>query len=84
MGQGIVAVDILETSDGGLLVSEVNHTPEFRNSIEPTGVDIPGKMVDHVLEIAGLKEAKSKPVSVADQFRSHRPGARLLAPRPTV
>ena len=79
-----MAVDILETPDGGLLVNEVNHTPEFRNSIEPTGVDIPGKIVDHVLKIAGLKETKSKPVSVADQFRAHRPGVRLPAPRPTV
>ena len=49
VGQGIVAVDLLETPDGCLLVSEVNHTPEFRNSIEPTGVDIPGKMVGHII-----------------------------------
>jgi len=29
-------------------VSEINHTMEFRNSIEPTGVDIPGRMVEYV------------------------------------
>ena len=52
VGGGIVAVDLLESSDGRLLVNEVNYTMEFRNSIEPTGVDIPGRMVDYVLEVA--------------------------------
>jgi [lysine-biosynthesis-protein LysW]--L-2-aminoadipate ligase len=52
VGGGILAVDLLESADG-LLVGEVNHTPEFRNSIGPTGVDIPGLMVDHVLEVGG-------------------------------
>lgn len=55
VGGGILAVDILESPDGRLLVSEVNHTPEFRNSIEPTGVDIPGRMIDYVKEVAGGK-----------------------------
>lgn len=52
VGGGIVAVDLLESSDGRLLVNEVNHTMEFRNSIAPTGVDIPGRMVDYVLNVA--------------------------------
>jgi len=29
----------------------VNHTPEFRNSVGPTGVDIPGEMVRYALEV---------------------------------
>ena len=33
----------------GLLVNEVNYTMEFRNSIDTTGVDIPGAIVDYVL-----------------------------------
>ena len=49
VGGGIVAVDLLETSDGRMLVNEVNHTMEFRNSIDTTGVDIPGRIVDYVL-----------------------------------
>jgi [lysine-biosynthesis-protein LysW]--L-2-aminoadipate ligase len=53
VGGGILAVDIFETPEGRLVVSEVNHTPEFRNSIEPTGVDIPAKMVDYVKKVAG-------------------------------
>ena len=48
VGGGVVAVDLLETADGRLLVNEVNHTMEFRNSIDTTGVDIPGRIVDYV------------------------------------
>lgn len=47
----IVALDLFE-SDEGLLVNEANYTMEFRNSIETTGVDIPGKIVDYTLEVA--------------------------------
>ena len=52
VGGGMVAVDLLEDTDGQLLVSEVNHTPEFRNSIDTTGVDIPGRIIDYVVEVA--------------------------------
>ena len=51
VGGGVVAVDLFET-ENGFLVNEVNYTMEFRNSIKPTGVDIPGKLVDYVLKIA--------------------------------
>lgn len=53
VGGGILAIDLFEAPDGRLLVNEINHTPEFRNSIDTTGVDIPGRMVDYVLEVAG-------------------------------
>ena len=36
-------------ADGRLLALEVNHNMEFRNSIEPTGVDIPARIVDITL-----------------------------------
>ena len=49
VGGGIVAIDIFETPDG-LQVNEVNYTMEFRNSIEPTGVDIPAQIVDYVIQ----------------------------------
>jgi [lysine-biosynthesis-protein LysW]--L-2-aminoadipate ligase len=49
VGGGIVAVDLLEDPERGLLVNEVNHTMEFRNSVPATGIDIPGRMVDYVL-----------------------------------
>ncbi len=51
VGGGVVAIDIFET-DAGLMVNEVNYTMEFRNSILPTGVNIPEKIVDYVLEVA--------------------------------
>ena len=51
VGGGIVALDIFE-SERGLIVNEVNHTMEFKNSIETTGVNIPGKMVEYVIEQA--------------------------------
>jgi [lysine-biosynthesis-protein LysW]--L-2-aminoadipate ligase len=51
VGGGLVAIDLLETRDGRLLVNEVNYTMEFRNSIAVTGVDIPGRIVDALLEV---------------------------------
>jgi [lysine-biosynthesis-protein LysW]--L-2-aminoadipate ligase len=55
VGGGIVAVDLFETDDG-YLVNEVNATMEFRNSVDTTGVDIPGVIADYV-----LGEAKAAP-----------------------
>jgi [lysine-biosynthesis-protein LysW]--L-2-aminoadipate ligase len=49
VGGGIVAIDLFE-SDRGLLVNEVNYTMEFRNSIDTTGVNIPAKVIDYVLQ----------------------------------
>lgn len=52
VGGGVVAIDVLEDPDRGLLVNEVNYTMEFRNSILPTGIDIPDRMVDFSLRVA--------------------------------
>jgi [lysine-biosynthesis-protein LysW]--L-2-aminoadipate ligase len=52
VGGGIVAIDLFETSDRGLLVNEVNYGMEFRNSIETTGVNIPARIVDYVVAVA--------------------------------
>jgi [lysine-biosynthesis-protein LysW]--L-2-aminoadipate ligase len=52
VGGGILAIDLLESPEQGLLVNEVNYTMEFRNSIDTTGVDIPAKIVDYVLRVA--------------------------------
>ncbi len=51
VGGGVVAVDVLEGPEG-LLVNEVNYTMEFRNSIDATGVNIPGRVVDYALSVA--------------------------------
>jgi [lysine-biosynthesis-protein LysW]--L-2-aminoadipate ligase len=49
VGGGILAIDVLEDPQRGLLVNEINATMEFRNSIAPTGVDIPNAMLAYVL-----------------------------------
>ena len=49
VGGGILAVDLLETADGRLLVNEVNHTPEFHGAAKAVDVDIVGRMADYVL-----------------------------------
>lgn len=51
VGGGVVAIDLFETNNG-LIVNEVNYTMEFKNSIDTTGVNIPKKIVDYVLEVA--------------------------------
>jgi [lysine-biosynthesis-protein LysW]---L-2-aminoadipate ligase len=51
VGGGVVAIDVLEAPEG-LLVNEVNYTMEFRNSIDTTGVNIPGRVVDYALAVA--------------------------------
>lgn len=55
VGGGVLAVDLLEAPDGRLLVNEVNHTMEFRNSVEPTGVNIPDRILDYVLSQGGRR-----------------------------
>ena len=52
VGGGVLALDLFEDPRRGLLVNEINHSMEFRNSVEPTGVDIPGAVADFVLRVA--------------------------------
>ena len=51
---GVLAIDLFEDPQRGLLVNEVNHTMEFRNSISTTGVNIPQRIALFVLESAGV------------------------------
>ncbi len=53
LGGGLLAIDLFETTNG-LVVNEVNHTMEFRNSISTTGVNIPARMVEYVLSQVGV------------------------------
>ena len=52
VGGGVVAIDVFEDPDRGFLINEVNYTMEFRNSIAPTGVNIPDKYADFALRVA--------------------------------
>jgi len=50
VGGGVLAVDCMESA-GGLLVHEVNNTPEFRGLSSATKVDIPAKIIDYVIKV---------------------------------
>ena len=49
VGGGVLALDVFEGPDGQMLINEINHTMEFRNSSAPTGVDIAGEVVHYAL-----------------------------------
>jgi [lysine-biosynthesis-protein LysW]---L-2-aminoadipate ligase len=50
VGGGVLAVDLME-SPNGLVVHEVNPTPEFKALTAATGVDIAGAIVDHAVAV---------------------------------
>ena len=52
VGDGVLAIDIMEDPQRGYLVNEVNHTMEFHTTVPTTGVDIPGMIIDHTLDVA--------------------------------
>lgn len=56
VGGGLLAVDLFRNNDGRLLVNEINSSMEFRNSSEPTGVNIPERMAEYVIKTASNKE----------------------------
>jgi [lysine-biosynthesis-protein LysW]--L-2-aminoadipate ligase len=58
VGGGILAVDLFE-DQCGLMVNEVNYTMEFKNSIEPTGVNLPACIVDYLIMKTGEAEDDS-------------------------
>ena len=45
----IVAIDLMEDPERGLMVIEVNHTMEFKNSVGTTGVNIPRLLGEYAL-----------------------------------
>ncbi|HRF99292.1 MAG TPA: hypothetical protein PLZ51_28965, partial [Aggregatilineales bacterium] len=49
VGGGILAMDVFETPEGGLVINEINHTMEFKNSSAPTGVNIADEVVAYAL-----------------------------------
>lgn len=61
VGGGVLAIDVLEDADRGLLVNEVNHTMEFHTSVPVTGINIPGKVIDYTLAI-GKKHDEGVPL----------------------
>jgi [lysine-biosynthesis-protein LysW]--L-2-aminoadipate ligase len=51
VGGDIVAVDLLETRSGEILVNEVNHCVEFARSIELTRLPLPEHIADYALGV---------------------------------
>ncbi len=51
VGGGVLAVDLMEAPDG-LVVHEVNPTPEFKALTAATGADVAGRIVDYTMEVA--------------------------------
>lgn len=56
VGADVVAVDLLECPRRGILINELNHSMEFRNSVTPTGVDIPRLIVEHAVRLASASK----------------------------
>jgi [lysine-biosynthesis-protein LysW]--L-2-aminoadipate ligase len=55
VGGGVLAIDVLEDDERGYLINEVNHTMEFHTTVPTTGVDIPGIVIDYVLDVGRHK-----------------------------
>lgn len=55
VGGGVLALDVFETPDGQLIINEINHTMEFRNSSAPTGVDIAAEIVQYAMQQSRIK-----------------------------
>jgi [lysine-biosynthesis-protein LysW]---L-2-aminoadipate ligase len=47
----IVGVDLMESTNYGLVVHEVNNTTEFKNTVRVTGIDIPSLIVNYMVDI---------------------------------
>ena len=56
VGGGFLSVDLLEHPDG-LLVNELNYTPEFHGFMDATGIPVADHVIDYVTEIAAKPTA---------------------------
>jgi len=52
VGGGVLAVDLVEHPERGLIVNEINHTMEFHTMQPLSGIDIAGEIVDYVVRVA--------------------------------
>ncbi len=52
VGGGVLAVDLVEHPQRGLVVNEVNHTMEFHTAQPTSGVDIADEIVNYVVKVA--------------------------------
>jgi [lysine-biosynthesis-protein LysW]--L-2-aminoadipate ligase len=52
VGGGVLAVDLVEHPEKGMVVNEINHTMEFHTAQPISGVDIADEIVNYVMEVA--------------------------------
>jgi [lysine-biosynthesis-protein LysW]--L-2-aminoadipate ligase len=52
VGGGVLAVDLVEHPQKGMLVNEINHTMEFHTAQPISGVDIASEIVNYTVEVA--------------------------------
>jgi [lysine-biosynthesis-protein LysW]--L-2-aminoadipate ligase len=55
VGGGVLAVDVIEDPERGMLVNEVNHTMEFHTVQPLSGIDIGDTIVGYTLDVATRK-----------------------------
>jgi len=77
VGGGVLAIDVLEDPQRGLLVNEVNHTMEFHTTVPTTGVDIPGIIINYTLAVA-RGDVKLMPASATSPASGETPHAVYL------
>jgi len=52
MGGGVLAIDLIEHSERGYLINEVNHTMEFHTMQPLSGIDIAGEIAEYAMSLA--------------------------------
>jgi [lysine-biosynthesis-protein LysW]--L-2-aminoadipate ligase len=52
VGGGVLAIDLVEHPERGLIVNEINHTMEFHAMQPLSGIDIAGEIVEYVVSVA--------------------------------
>lgn len=52
VGGGVLAVDLVEHPQKGLLINEINHTMEFHTLQPLSGIDVAGEIVNYAMEVA--------------------------------
>jgi [lysine-biosynthesis-protein LysW]--L-2-aminoadipate ligase len=55
VGGGVLAVDLVEHPEKGLVVNEINHTMEFHTMQPVSGIDIAGEIVEYTMSVAREK-----------------------------
>jgi len=55
VGSGVLAVDLVEHPQKGLVINEINHTMEFHTMQPVSGIDIAGEIVEYTMSVAKEK-----------------------------